>query len=543
MLNTENNPSVTVLFPISNQSVNIQQSLNSVLSQTYKRLKVLIIDGSGKTEVKGYLKSILHKDKRLKYFPKEEMTAAQVFQETLTCLRLCPSREPNGGGYIQWLIPGDLLSNNKIEIMVNAYLNNKDKNIAVISSHVQIFNKDNSTSVIKMINTDKPLMIPGSSMYKNLLSGFKIPSISSILIHEDIIKNSKAIDEFTLFIELMSNGNLLYLPIPLTFIKPTRNMTIQEGIQNSLQWAQLIQNIKKNPNFPYKIYKHDMKNAIIAWINQFMQFRKFTLDQNIYFEEICDLQNKMLDFSIDLKNWTQKKKCACCGNEIEYYLPIPEYYSDMTKKYGTKAGQAEMVSKYEYSCPRCYSADRERAYALWMKRELDPNIKDFKILEIAPSKCLKTFIKNNFPLAIHKTGDLFMEDVDYKLDIMNMNQIETNSIDFFICSHVLEHVYDDIKAMRELKRILKPTGCGILVVPINLLIEDIDEDPDCTDVAERWRRFGQDDHVRAYSKVGFLKRMEKVGFNVKQFDKNYFGNEIMAENGMIDTSVVYIVSP
>ena len=98
MLNTENNPSVTVLFPISNQSVNIQQSLNSVLSQTYKRLKVLIIDGSGKIEVKGYLKSILHKDKRLKYFQKEEMTAAQVFQETLTCLRLYPSRESKEGG-------------------------------------------------------------------------------------------------------------------------------------------------------------------------------------------------------------------------------------------------------------------------------------------------------------------------------------------------------------------------------------------------------------------------------------------------------------
>jgi hypothetical protein len=33
---------------------------------------------------------------------------------------------------------------------------------------------------------------------------------------------------------------------------------------------------------------------------------------------------------------------------------------------------------------------------------------------------------------------------------------------------------------------------GILVVPIVLSIDEIDEDPSVTDVAERWRRFGQD---------------------------------------------------
>ena len=427
--------------------------------------------------------------------------------------------------------------------MVNLYINNKDKNISVISSHVQILNKDDSYSVIKVLNTDKPIIVPGNSIYKFLLSGFKNPSISSLLIRKDTIENNNATDELTLLLEIISKGDLFYLPVPLTTIKANHSLTVQEGIQNSLQWAKLIQDAKNNSNSTYNVYKHDIKKAMLAWINHFIQIRQFTFSQNIYLQEINDLHIQLLNFSTDLKNWTQKKKCACCGNEIEYYLPIPEYFSNTAKKYGAKLnGQSEMVSKYEYSCPRCYSADRERAYALWMKRELDPTAKDFKILEIAPSKCLKLFIKNNFPLAIHKTGDLFMEDVDYKLDIMNMKQIETGSIDFFICSHVLEHVYDDIQAMRELKRILQPNGCGILVVPINLLREEIDEDPDCKDVAERWRRFGQDDHVRAYSKTGFIDRMKQVGFKVKQYDKYYFGKEAMAENGMIDTSVVYVVS-
>ena len=168
----------------------------------------------------------------------------------------------------------------------------------------------------------------------------------------------------------------------------------------------------------------------------------------------------------------------------------------MGKKFGITKNTYEMLSIEEYGCPHCQSADRERAYALTIKKLFKPDDK-FKCLEIAPRPCITNFVKNNFNLTEYKTGDLFMEDVDYKLDIMDMSQIPDGYFDFFICSHVLEHVSDDIKAMKELKRILSPKVCGIAVVPIDLSRTEIDEDPNCTDVDERRRRFGQDDHVRA----------------------------------------------
>ena len=199
-----------------------------------------------------------------------------------------------------------------------------------------------------------------------------------------------------------------------------------------------------------------------------------------------------------------------------------------------------MLNLREYACPNCGSADRERAFALVMKKILDAD-KKIRILDIAPRTCLSNFIKKNFPRAEYKTADLFMENVDYKLDIMNMKEIADGSIDFFICSHILEHVADDLKAMRELRRILSKDGCGIVVVPLDLKRVEIDEDPTCTDVAERWRRFGQDDHVRAYSKAGFLQRLKSVGFTVTQYDKKFFGAKLMTENGLIESSAVYVV--
>src|SRR6188508_1256097 len=120
-------------------------------------------------------------------------------------------------------------------------------------------------------------------------------------------------------------------------------------------------------------------------------------------------------------------------------------------------------------------------------------------------KNLATALNQNIT---YRSADLFMQEVDDRVDIMDMTIYPDKHFDFFVCSHMLEHVVDDRKALRELYRILKWGGQGILVVPIVLSIDEIDQDPSVTDVAERWRRFGQDDHVRLYSKQGFLRRIE-----------------------------------
>lgn len=243
---------------------------------------------------------------------------------------------------------------------------------------------------------------------------------------------------------------------------------------------------------------------------------------------------------IDRIDGINLKRCACCGEYVKKYMPLPQYYADEKKKYGVvHEGIPEMVNVAEYSCPNCGAADRERAYAIYMKMELPKDVK-FTILDIAPAIPLQNFIKKEFPLADYKTGDLYMENVDYKLDIMDMYQIPDGSIDFFICSHVLEHVRDDMQAMRELNRILSPTGKGILVVPIDLSCNKIDEDPECTDIGERWRRFGQDDHIRRYSKAGYWERLTSI-FKVKRYTKDEIPEKDFCENALIDTSTVYVL--
>lgn len=79
------------------------------------------------------------------------------------------------------------------------------------------------------------------------------------------------------------------------------------------------------------------------------------------------------------------------------------------------------------------------------------------------------------------------------------------------------------------------------MVPIILELQEIDEDPSVVDEAERWRRFGQNDHVRLYSKPGFLGRVQEAGFVVHQYGKESFGEEVFTRSGIAHQSVLYVV--
>jgi ubiquinone/menaquinone biosynthesis C-methylase UbiE len=133
-----------------------------------------------------------------------------------------------------------------------------------------------------------------------------------------------------------------------------------------------------------------------------------------------------------------------------------------------------------------------------------------------------------------------MDEVDYKVDMMEM-PFDNESIYFFICSHVLEHVESDDKAIQELFRITKKGGFGILVAPIILGLEFTVEDPNVTDEAGRWKLYGQGDHLRLYAHDDYVNKIKSHGFSVEQLGENYFGSRIFRELGLSSSSILYIV--
>ena len=101
-----------------------------------------------------------------------------------------------------------------------------------------------------------------------------------------------------------------------------------------------------------------------------------------------------------------------------------------------------------------------------------------------------------------------------QMDITDI-QYPDNVFDIIYCSHVLEHVPDDRKAMRELSRVLKPDGFAVIMVPIT--VDHTIEDPTVDSPSERERRFGQHDHVLCYG-PDFKDRLEESGFGVRTIE-------------------------
>lgn len=136
------------------------------------------------------------------------------------------------------------------------------------------------------------------------------------------------------------------------------------------------------------------------------------------------------------------------------------------------------------------------------------------MLHIAPELCFMDRFEGMDNLE-YITADIESPLAKVKMDIHDI-PFEDNLFDVIFCNHVLEHVDDDIRALNEMKRVLKPGGWAILQVPFfHPLPKTTFEDPAITEPKEREKAFGQDDHVRMYGE-DYGNRLASIGFNVEE---------------------------
>jgi SAM-dependent methyltransferase len=190
-----------------------------------------------------------------------------------------------------------------------------------------------------------------------------------------------------------------------------------------------------------------------------------------------------------------KVECPVCGGRFRKFLP-----------YGYNMVRENAL------CPRCLSLERHRLLWLYLKNRTGFFSEKLKVLHVAPEQCFHKLFRNMGNLT-YITADLESPLADVKLDIQEM-PFGADEFDVVICNHVLEHVPDDKKAMREIYRVLKKGGFALLQVPANYE-NNTYEDPSITDPADRERHFRQKDHYRLYGR-DYADRLAEAGFIVKE---------------------------
>jgi SAM-dependent methyltransferase len=235
--------------------------------------------------------------------------------------------------------------------------------------------------------------------------------------------------------------------------------------------------------------------------------------------------------------------CPVCGTHVNAFKPIWKSFIRKVREtnYVYPLEAVETFNAQAYSCPACDASDRERLYALYFE-ELNSSLdqgRPLRLIEFAPSPALQRKLRG-YPSISYRSADLYRQVVDDCVDITNMACYPASSIDIFLCSHVLEHVPDDRKAIGELFRTLRPGGFAIVMVPLIHGVEATHEDPAINTPELRWKYYGQDDHVRQYGKSDFVDRLTAAGFRVDQIGVDHFGAEAFRRAGIAPDSVLYV---
>ena len=235
------------------------------------------------------------------------------------------------------------------------------------------------------------------------------------------------------------------------------------------------------------------------------------------------------------------KYCNACGNEV-FFNPIPPGYEAMRKKYGFLYWNADfqLESRENYGCPVCGAYDRDRLMIAFLEEVQAERGEKLRMLQIAPSPSIERYALGREDI-LYESTDLMMQNVTFRADLQHMDMVEDETYDIIVCSHVLEHVEDDARAMSELYRILKPEGVCLVLVPLIAGKQDTEEQWGCSE-EENWRRFGQGDHSRLYGKNDFVRRLRGAGFYVNELGKEWFGEEFYRLHGFDDLSILYVVT-
>lgn len=248
-------------------------------------------------------------------------------------------------------------------------------------------------------------------------------------------------------------------------------------------------------------------------------------------------KKKVDDWKFDrvaLKHVGERYECPICGFCSKDLAPSG-IDSIAAQKYAT-VGMGVRINM----CWKCRAQDREKLLYLYL-RDIEKIFDGhaMKILHMAPEQLISNRILQAKNVE-YLCGDYFAKGYIYPPYVQNMNVLDLpfsdEIFDLVICNHVLEHIEDDRKAMRELFRILKRGGKGILQVPMTKKLIKTLEYPSVKTAQERLQMYGQIDHLRLYA-LDYKDRLEECGFKVELVS---FPANMIEKYGLNENEDIYV---
>jgi len=178
--------------------------------------------------------------------------------------------------------------------------------------------------------------------------------------------------------------------------------------------------------------------------------------------------------------------CNACESNVSEFLP-----------YGNKKRNNAL-------CPICGSVERHRFFKYWfdtIKGNLNPTT---RILHFAPEKAISARFKE-VSEKNYVSVDI-LPNMAMKVEDITKLSFDSNTFDFILCIHVLQHIHEDEKAISELYRVLDKTGIMVLMGS---------HGHKTTNTGLHTSIKGEKYFIRHYNTEDLINKLTSVGFSIK----------------------------
>ena len=337
-----------------------------------------------------------------------------------------------------------------------------------------------------------------------------------------------------------------------SLLKPGGEMILRTRVWTSYIGADLHRDIE----LPYShlLYSKAETDRVLVEMGKPTKYLNW-LDSNTYLAifhkvgfEMIDVRRRMNHQAPEVASrvvekfpWIEPRELLCAELEVRMVRPLEpeEIDSALAEKLDTPSSRTGIMkpdetdygigcivcgtiaSEFEEMngvagrrCPTCGSVERTRGVLNWLSSNIE--IEGLEIFSVAPASSAHKYITKLEPKRFDRCDIRPLNDFEIQADIADMPEVETESYDLAMAIKVLEHCADDVSAISELHRILRPGG--------RLIVNgDISEDIRTREVEDPTSYYGKDNfeqyNIGTFRRYGLddLKELLSQLFEVNAF--------------------------
>ena len=226
-----------------------------------------------------------------------------------------------------------------------------------------------------------------------------------------------------------------------------------------------------------------------------------------------------------------KFSCNVCGKNFRKFKS--KINLEVRKK------EISLSFRENAQCPFCGSLEITRLLLFYLRNKTNIFSQKLSVLHFAPEFGLKSLFKKTKTLT-YVNGDYNLANADQQIDAMDIPYPD-ETFDYVICSHVLEYVQDDFKAMQEIRRVLKPDGIALILSLVDWNNPQTRGTEAIRAAIKRFKLSSAYDSERFYG-TDFSDRLRNNGFQVEMIDYlSDFSEEVQQKYslGSRDDAVIF----